>query len=202
MVMLVNERTDLFRDVALAAIGGAGPFQGDLTHLRFSDLLDLFVCLESPGEAEMSGEYSAQMLAGANPLISMLGDISVNNPALGFWVGKAFSGRGRGYNYFRRFGRIVRSQPMATRVGPSRFDRSPCFQLHYGAFVSACGVINMVDEVRRVRPGLYLGWHGHGRLYALATPNPHAFSTRRTQFRLRRGYRNRKSVLPLNNSYC
>lgn len=147
----------MFRDVALAAIGGTGPFRGDLTHLSYVDLLDLFVCLRCPGEDEMAGEFSAQMLAGRNPLVSLVGDIAVHNPFVGFWVGKAFSGQGRGYNYFRRFGRIVRSQPMATVVGPSRFDGAPCFQLHYRAFLSLCGAVNMVDEIRRVRPGLYLG---------------------------------------------
>lgn len=153
----MSQRSTLFRDVALAAISGTVPFQGDLTHLSYGDLQDLFVCLESPDREEMAGEFSGRMLAGRNPLISLLGDISVNNPLVGYWVGKAFSGRGQGYNYFRRFGHIVRSQPMATRIGRSRFDGSPCLQLHYRAYLSACGVINMVDEVRRVRPGLYLG---------------------------------------------
>lgn len=133
------------------------PVIDDLTRLGYRDLLSLFDQLASPTSEEMTGEFSARMLAGRNGAVSLLGDLSVNNPFIGFWVGKAFSGNGQGYNYFRRFGRIVRSQPMATVIGPSRFDGLPCFQLHYRAFFSACGIVNMVDEVRRVHTGLYLG---------------------------------------------
>lgn len=133
------------------------PVVEDLTRLGYRDLLGLFAQLPSPTSEEMTGEFSARMLAGRNAAVSLLGDLSVNNPFVGFWVGKAFSGNGQGYNYFRRFGRIVRSQPMATTLGSSRFDGSPCFQLHYRTFFSACGLINMVDEVRKVHAGLYLG---------------------------------------------
>ena len=40
---------------------------------------------------------------------------------------------------------------------PSRFDGQPAYQLVYRHFESLCGDVNMVDEVRRVVPGLYLG---------------------------------------------
>lgn len=139
------------------AISEAASDLNDLIHLEYGELLDLFRHLSNPTSAVMTGEFSARMLAGRNPLISLVGDASVNNPFIGYWIGKAFSGSGRGYNYFRRFGRIVRSQPMATLIGPSRFDGRPCFQLRYRAFLSPCGLINMVNQVRRVRSGLYLG---------------------------------------------
>ena len=81
---------------------------------------------------------------------------------MGYWIGKAFRGEqvaeaSQGYNYFRHWGRVVRRYPMLTTIAPSRYDGRPAFTLVYRAFHSACASINMVDEVRRVRPGLYLG---------------------------------------------
>lgn len=46
---------------------------------------------------------------------------------------------------------------MLTLVAPSRFDERPAFQLVYEAFHSRCADTRMVDEIRRVGPGLYLG---------------------------------------------
>lgn len=46
---------------------------------------------------------------------------------------------------------------MQTLVAPSRYDGKPAYQLVYRAYHSLCGSMHMVDEVRRVAAGLYLG---------------------------------------------
>jgi len=46
---------------------------------------------------------------------------------------------------------------MVTLVAPSRYDGRPAFQLVYRAFRSYCSFIHMVDEVRRLKAGQYLG---------------------------------------------
>lgn len=46
---------------------------------------------------------------------------------------------------------------MLTSIGTSRYDGRPVYQLDYRPFDSLNGRINMVDEIRRLRPGVYLG---------------------------------------------
>lgn len=63
----------------------------------------------------------------------------------------------RGYNLLRHFGRVAQRFPMVTVIAPSRYDGRPALQLVYRAFKSACGSFHMVDEVRRLEAGHYLG---------------------------------------------
>jgi hypothetical protein len=51
---------------------------------------------------------------------------------------------------------------MKTLIAPSRFDGRPAYQLVYRHFHSVCGSVRMVDEVRRVEPGVYLGIGTYG----------------------------------------
>ena len=46
---------------------------------------------------------------------------------------------------------------MLTSVGPSFFDGKPSFRLVYRAFDHHAGDIHMLDEVRRLPDGRYLG---------------------------------------------
>jgi hypothetical protein len=125
-----------------------------------AELLQLFSKLEAPTIREMNGEYTASLLAQPSWLATKLGQMALNNP-MGSWLCKAFrpldTDSGRGYNSFRQRGKVVQRYPMQTMMAPSRFDGRPAFQLVYRHFHSLCGDINMVDEVRRVAPGLYLG---------------------------------------------
>ena len=124
------------------------------------ELLELFSTLEAPAISEMDGEYGARLLAQPGWMAARLGPVATNNP-LGRWLCKAFrpvnADNGRGYNSFRYRGRVIQRYPMQTLVAPSRFDGGNAYQLVYRHFRSLCGDINMVDEVRRVAPGLYLG---------------------------------------------
>jgi hypothetical protein len=130
-----------------------------LDRLACGELMELFRTLPAPSLEELDGEYATRLLAQPMPLLRQVYGALIYNPMLGTWLGKAFNGRqtGQGYNYFRRRGRVVRSLPMLTCVAPSRFDGKPAFQLVYRAFHSLCADVHMVDEIRRVGPGLYLG---------------------------------------------
>ena len=55
------------------------------------------------------------------------------------------------------FGRVTRQGPFLTLIAPSRFDGRPAYQLVYRAYHSICGFVHMVDEVRRLEVGRYLG---------------------------------------------
>ena len=96
--------------------------------------------------------------------------VVLDNP-LRHWLCKAFrpvdADSGRGYNTFDERGKVVQRYPMKTLVAPSRFDGKPAYQLIYRHYHSLCGSVHMVDEVRRVAPGLYLGLGTYGPTPAL-----------------------------------
>jgi len=132
----------------------------DVLRLNDEELLTLFMTLEAPGLDEMHGEYAALLLQQPNRVAALA--VRVYNPLYpGHWLAKAFrpvsDHRGRGYNSFRHFDRVVQRYPMVTLVAPSRYDGRPAFQLVYRAFRSYCSFIHMVDEVRRLKAGQYLG---------------------------------------------
>lgn len=136
--------------------------ESELLGMSCRDLMALFARLPAPGIDEMNGEFAARLLAQPGALAQVIGQATVNNPlAPGLWRCKAFqpvSGEhGRGYNGFAHLGRFVQRFPMQTLIAPSRYDGRPAYTLVYAAYRSMCGAIHMVDEVRRVAPGLYLG---------------------------------------------
>lgn len=133
-----------------------------LSRMDFKALMPLFARLPAPSVSEMNGEFAARLLAQPNALAQFMGELTVNNPLMpGRWLCKAFrpvsEQAGRGYNAFAHLGRQVQRYPMHTLIAPSRYDGRPAYTLVYAAFGSMCGAIHMVDEVRRVAPGLYLG---------------------------------------------
>jgi hypothetical protein len=132
----------------------------DLHRLATVELLQLFSTLQAPDMREMQGEYRATLLTQPNLLATALGWMAVANP-FRRWQCKAFrpveGETGRGYNTFLQGEQVVQHYPMLTLLAPSRFDGQPAYQLVYRHFESLCGDVNMVDEVRRVVPGLYLG---------------------------------------------
>lgn len=142
------------------------PPEVDVHGLNTDELLRLFATLEAPRLDEMNGEFTATMLKQRSPFAtaSMLG---FSNPLWpGTWVGKGFrpmnDAEGRGYNVFRHFGKVVQRFPMQTIIAPARFDGKPAYQLVYRAYDSLCGTIRMLDEVRRLKPGAYLGIGTYG----------------------------------------
>jgi hypothetical protein len=131
----------------------------DVSRLNHEELLALFMTLEAPGLDEMNGEYAAVLLD--LPVRPARVTATPYNPLFpGHWLTKAFrpvsDQRGRGYNSFRYFGRVVQRFPMTTLIAPSRYDGRPAYQLVYRAFRSYCGFLHMVDEVRRLDERNYL----------------------------------------------
>lgn len=136
--------------------------ESSLLGMSFKDLMVLFGKLPAPSIQEMDGEFAARLLAQPGALAQLIGNLTVNNPLMpGRWLCKAFqpvsAKGGQGYNSFAHLGRKVRRYPMQTLIAPSRYDGRPAYTLVYASFRSMCGAVHMVDEVRRVAPGLYLG---------------------------------------------
>ena len=134
----------------------------DVKKMKTRELVELFSTLECPPFAEMDGEFRGQQLRAPGPISSVVSIGFTNNPLLfGKWQSKSFRAvdatSGRGYNTLRNFGRTIRTGPMRTLIAPSRYDGKPAYQLVYRAFHSICGFVHMVDEVRRLEPGRYLG---------------------------------------------
>ena len=123
--------------------------------------LEFFSTLSAPAFLEMDGEYEATFLDQGGPFINACNIAVLNSPANGLWLGKAFTPSDKdashGYNMFWRLGRVERKYRMHTRITASRFDSKPVFQLDYAAYNNPCGWIRMLDEVRKVLDGLYLG---------------------------------------------
>lgn len=131
-----------------------------IKQLSTDELLTLFSTLEAPTITEMDGEYQATLLRQPSTFAMLAGKVSVGNPLMP-WLCKAFrpvtSEHGRGYNTFALMGQVIQRFPMQTLIAPSRYDGKPAYQLVYRAYQSLCGDIHMVDEVRRLAPGVYLG---------------------------------------------
>jgi hypothetical protein len=128
--------------------------------LTSKQLLELFRTLPCPEHDELDGEYTSRLLRQPNWLYAIGAAVTVQTRYVN-WQAKGFrrtgEGQGRGYNRFRVFGRRRQCWPMATSIAPSRYDGKPVFQLDYRKYRSMCGAINMVDEVRRLEDGRYLG---------------------------------------------
>jgi hypothetical protein len=134
----------------------------DVTELSADEILKLFETLECPALSEMNGEYRGEQLRQLGVVSTIITTLFTSNPLLfGKWLSKSFrpvdATFGRGYNSMTHFGRVTRQGPMRTLIAPSRFDGRPAFQLVYRAYHSICGFVHMVDEVRRLERGRYLG---------------------------------------------
>lgn len=141
-------------DVATAA---------DLTAMSHAELVSLFSTLVAPTLAEMTGEFDGTPLAQPNLFRAAVALFKVRN-RLYLWKTKGFrqidENSGRGYNVHRwaGTGRLVYRDPMTTRIADSDIDGMPAFQLDYRTFDTVNGVVNLLDDVRRVNDGLYLGF--------------------------------------------
>ena len=134
-----------------------------LAGLSTRELLAIFERLPCPTVAELNGEYAARLLRVPDRGSKRLWMSMLYNPVFpGHWLGKAFApvstDRGHGYNFFRHRGRGVRRFPMATQLAPSRHDGELAYQLVYADYLSVCGALNMVDEIRRLDARRYLGF--------------------------------------------
>lgn len=181
----------------------------DVQKLSTNQLVALFSTLQAPTIEEMHGEYAASMLRQPNPLASLAG-YGLSNPLLP-WQSKAFrpvdQHTGRGYNTFLLGGKIIQLYPMYTLIAPSRFDGQPAYQLVYRYFHSLCGAINMVDEIRKLDDGRYLGigtWGFSKKQCQIPYPfllqGPH-YDYRGDIGRIRRGFQVSTAQIPALNQF-
>lgn len=128
-----------------------------------TEAVELFKTLPSPSMEEMNGEWSGEMTTFPTLWKKVFWNIASKNPFYpGIWQGKSFKqtgpNEGRGYNtVWRLFGGTTDLWPMQTDIGPSYFDGKPSFRLVYRAYDHYAGDIHMLDEVRRLPDGRYLG---------------------------------------------
>lgn len=126
--------------------------------------LALFRTLPAPGPQELSGEYTGHIHDG--------GDLELRakrrafffdeSSSLGSWLGKSYTsdaqGRGEGHNIWRRArGEVCRNLRFRTEIAASGIDGRPSLMMYYGAYKSFCGDMDLVDEIRRLDDGAYLG---------------------------------------------
>lgn len=132
-----------------------------LQELTRNECVELFKTLSPPNFEELNGEYAATLL-GEN---LEYGEWYMYKTELGRWLGKAYTPipiadrpgfRGEGYNFWIIDGKKVYHSRFATHIGVSVIDKKPIFRMQYDVFKSFYGQEGMVDEIRKLKNGLYL----------------------------------------------
>lgn len=118
--------------------------------------------------AELNGEYKGLIPnAGDEEAQKRTAEVMYNEDGpLGYWLGKAYTplshSKGDGYNCWRRpGGKVDRYMRFGTEMGTSLIDGKPALMMYYGAyrhqFVPEGKQNNLVDEIRKLADGVYLG---------------------------------------------
>jgi len=132
----------------------------DLLALEPARLAALYARAATPSIPELSGDLRGRMLAWekiAGSAATLLRSLASSGAFP--WRGKSFShdddARGRGENrLFRDSFRVLR---FTTEIGPSRAGAFDAVQLDYDHRSNPRPIRAVKDEVRTVRPGLWLG---------------------------------------------
>lgn len=134
----------------------------DLRHMSFDELKELYLRAKQPGKvSDLDGDSIGAMLAWRTPQRGPLAWLlrSFGESSLFPWEGKTFKGdheSGEGINRIALFGRR-RWFPFGTRFDASFLDGRPTFVLDYASRRNPPLIRQIVDEVREVAPGLYMG---------------------------------------------
>lgn len=135
----------------------------DLRAMTFEQLDALYRQLKAPiSVAKLDGDARGAMLAWRRPAIGPLATLlRAMGESSGFpWEGKSFSSidgeRGKGINRINLL-KKMRWFPFKTRIGASFLDGQPSFVLDYSGNGNPPLISQIVDEVREVSPGLYMG---------------------------------------------
>jgi hypothetical protein len=127
----------------------------DLQKLTRAQALAFFSTLPAASHEELDGEYEGFLMWPENEEAARRSAEFMSR-----WMGKAYKrtgpNSGEGYNRWRQESGVSRWMRFATDVAPSNFDGKTVFRMRYGAFRNDPGAKDLVDEIRRVRPGLYL----------------------------------------------
>jgi hypothetical protein len=131
--------------------------------MTFEELDTLYRSAKRPVSlADLNGDSIGGMLAWRKPATGPVASWlkSFGGSSSFPWEGKSFQARddneGEGINRVTLFGKR-RWFPFKTRFGPSFLDGKPSFILDYSGPANPPFIRSIVDEVREVAPGLYLG---------------------------------------------
>ena len=134
-----------------------------LRRMNFSELDPLYRAAKKPAAiSDLDGDAKGAMLAWRSPRSGPLAWLlrSFGASTAFPWEGKSFQSRsddaGEGINRVKFFGKR-RWFPFKTRFDASFLDGAPSFILDYSGPGNPPFIRSIVDEVREVAPGLYLG---------------------------------------------
>ncbi len=134
-----------------------------LKELSYEELMDLYKSLPSADFKEMDGEYDSAMVGFSSERKEKLSLWWLYNTKKGYWLGKAFTPSpnnseppGEGYNRWKIEGKEVHHMRFLTDMPESLVDDKITFRLKYASFKNDGGIVDMTDEVRRIRGGFYL----------------------------------------------
>ncbi|HKS08302.1 MAG TPA: hypothetical protein VJS13_02075 [Pyrinomonadaceae bacterium] len=140
-----------------------------LRRMTYAELDTLYRSARCPSAiSELNGDTRGAMLAWRSPRTGPIAWwLRTYGASSAFpWEGKTFRDeveptswepdQGRGINRVNFFGKR-RWFPFKTRFAPSFLDGKPTFQLDYSGPANPQFIRSIVDEIREVGPGLYLG---------------------------------------------
>ena len=135
----------------------------NLKELSYENLMDLYKSLPSADFKEMDGEYDSAMVGFPSERKEKLGLWWLYDTKKGYWLGKSFTPApnnlkppGEGYNRWKIKGKEVRHMRFLTDMAESLIDGKITFRLKYASFKNDGGIVDMTDEVRKIRKGFYL----------------------------------------------
>ncbi len=147
----------------MATVLSTSPSTEDLTlerlrHRTEAELTALWSASPAPTLEEVHGEYQSAM---PMPFARRHDDFH-HAYGLGEWIGKAFAPipngafSGQGYNLCIKDGTVQRWMRFGTRIDSSIVDGRPALMMHYSAFDNLCAEPDLVDEIRKLRDGLFI----------------------------------------------
>ena len=134
-----------------------------LMALPLDQMQELWKTLPAPDFNELDGEYDGHAPDGGDEDVrrrkaEMMYDETSRQ---GYWLRKAFhptsAAQGQGHNVWRKARGIIRRMRYGTYAGASLIDGKPAFLVRYGDFKTPAGDIDLVDEIRKLDDGLYIG---------------------------------------------
>lgn len=133
-----------------------------LRRMTYNELRGLYLSARCPSSiSELNSDTRGAMLAWRSPRTGPVAWwLRTYGASSAFpWEGKTFQGEqqeGRGINRVNFFGKR-RWFPFQTRFAASFLDGKPTFQLDYSGPANPPFIRSIVDEIREVAPGLYVG---------------------------------------------
>ncbi|MFX1326364.1 MAG: hypothetical protein ACFE8N_15550 [Promethearchaeota archaeon] len=128
--------------------------------LSYQELMELYKSLPSTDMQEMDGDYDSSMVGYVNEKQERSSRWWLYETERGYWLGKSFTPKqetqGEGYNRWEIEGKEVHHMRFLTDIAESLVDGEPTFRLKYASFKNDGGIVDMTDEVRRLKKGLYL----------------------------------------------